>query len=199
MNGVVTSNNCNPSSVESWIDYQRTGPFDPRDLIARATINSAVGEFAFSSDFIEPGVWSVSPLAITNKPNITALESDNQLKVADADQWNFQHLTWNDSSALALPLRKVVFLRGVHEWNNRLYIDFGATPITEVQISFLMNAATRGDKQGTVAVIKWTGLNLTGENTLNVVLRQIGTFSIGIWTFDGADHAMFETTWNVVR
>ncbi|HOJ05561.1 MAG TPA: hypothetical protein PK916_16300 [Bacteroidota bacterium] len=199
MNGVPSSNNCNPQSITNWIDLQRTCPFDPRDLIASAILNSTPGEFDFSTDFIEPGAWSASPLSISNKPLVSALESDNQLKVADASQWNFLNLTWNNSASLAIPARKTVFLRGVHEWSNRLYLDFGENPVTDVQLSFLMNAATRGDKQGTVPVIRWTGLSLTGENTLNVVLRQFGTFSVGIWTFDGANHAMYESIWNVVR
>ncbi|MBE0643824.1 MAG: hypothetical protein IH600_07065 [Bacteroidetes bacterium] len=198
MNGILPAQSCEPAVATNWIDYQRMCPSDPRDLIAYAVLDSNVGQFAFSSDIIEPGAWTDSPLAISNDPIVSALESNNQLKVADADQWNFLNQTWNGSSALAIPARKFLFLRGVNEWDNRIYIDFGGTPVTEVQLSLMMNVATRGDKQGTVPVIKWTGLELTGERTLNVVLRQFGSFSIGVWTFDGANYGMYEMIWQVV-
>ena len=198
MNEFMPTHPCEPALVNNWTDYQRICPSDPRDLIAYAVLGSTVGKFDFSTDFIEPGEWSATPLVFSNKPAVTSLESDNQLKVADANQWNFLNLTWNNDSALAIPARKFVFLRGVHEWDNCLYINFGGTPVTDVQLSLMMNAATRGDKQGTTPVIKWTGLNLTDEQTLNVVLRQFGTFSIGVWTFDGANYAMFEMIWQVV-
>ena len=199
MNELLRATSCEPGMVTNWFDFLRTCPFDPRDLIAQAILNETVGKFELSTNYIVPGEWSVSPLSISSKPIVTALESNNQLKVADAAQWNFLNLTWNNSPSLAIPIRKVVFLRGINDWSNQLYLDFGENPITEVQLSFLMNAATRGDNQGTVPVIRWTGLNLTGDNTLSVVVRQLGIFSIGIWTYDGAEHAMFETIWNVVR
>jgi hypothetical protein len=189
---------CEPAMITSWIDYQRMCPSDPRELIAHATIDSVVGQYDNSADFIEPGTWSASPLAISSKPVVSALESDNKLKMAEASQWNFLNLTWNDSLSLAIPARKFLFLRGGHEWENRISIDFGGTPVTDVQLSLMMNTATRGDKQGTVPVITWTGQNLTSEKTLNVVLRQFGTFSMGLWTYDGSNHAMFEMIWHVM-
>ncbi|MBE0645749.1 MAG: hypothetical protein IH600_16840 [Bacteroidetes bacterium] len=198
MNGSLPAQPCEPAMVGNWTDYQRLCPSDPRDLVAYAVLDSNVGQFGFSTNFIEPGAWTASPLAISNAPVVSALESDNQLKVADANQWNFLNQTWNGSSALAIPAGKFLFLRGINEWDNRLYIDFGGTPVTDVQLSLMMNAATRGDKQGTVPVIAWTGLSLSGEKTLNVVLRQFGTYSIGLWTFDGANYGMFEMIWQVV-
>ena len=198
MKSTLQTQPCEPAMVTNWNDYQRMCPSDPRELIAYAVLDSIVGQFDYSTDFIEPGTWSGSPLVISNKPVVSALETDDQLKVAEANQWNFLNLTWNSSSALAIPARKFLFLRGTHEWDNRISIDFSGTPITDVQLSLMMNAATRGDKQGTAPVIKWTDLNLTGERNLNVVLRQFGTFSIGLWTYDGAHHAMFEMIWQVM-
>jgi hypothetical protein len=198
MNSTLPAHPCEPALATSWIDYQRMCPSAPRELIAYATIDAVVGQYDNSADFIAPGTWSASPLAISSKPVVSALESDNKLKMAEASQWSFLNMTWNNSSDLAIPARKFLFLRGGYEWENRISIDFGGTPVTNVQLSFMMNAATRGDKQGTVPVISWTDLNLTDERTLNVVLLQFGTFSMGLWTYDGSNHAMFEMIWQIM-
>ncbi|MCZ7558251.1 MAG: hypothetical protein M5R41_17765 [Bacteroidia bacterium] len=192
MNDLENPNCCGPSIITSWYDLQKMSPVDPLGILENAILDSTVGQFEFSTTYIEPGTWTPTPLTISNEPLVTALESDNQLKVADANMWMFNHKRWNSSSALAIPLRKILFLRGVHEWRNRLYIDFGGTPITAVQLSLITNAATRGDRQGTTPVISWAGLSLTDEHTIDLVFRTFGQFDIGIWTYDGTNHSIFE-------
>ncbi|PLX31048.1 MAG: hypothetical protein C0600_06700 [Ignavibacteria bacterium] len=153
MTGINGRGKCSPAQIRSWIDLKNACPQDPRELIAYAEIGAVAGDFYLSSTYASQ-TWGTTPLSINAEPKVTALETDNKQKVADANQWNFSHLTWNDSSSLAVPLRKIVFLRAGTEWENAISFDFGGTAIEEVQISFLNNAATLGDKQGSIPVIR---------------------------------------------
>jgi hypothetical protein len=198
MTGLMRHNGCGSKSLQSWYDLQNMYPVDPLQIIENAILDSNEGSFEFSTNFIEPGAWATTPLSISNEPTVTALGTDNQQKNADANMWMFNHKRWNSSSALAIPLKRIIFLRGIHEWTNRIYIDFGSTPVTDVQLSLVMNAASRGDRQGTTPVIEWTGLGLMEEHTLNIVFREFGVFDVGLWTFDGANYSMFEMRWIVV-
>lgn len=191
------SNGCMASRINSWTDLQQTCPKDPRDLIAYAMIESQVGSFELSSNYIAPGTWVTSPLEVSDDPTVSALGTDDLQKVADANQWNFQHQTWNSSSALAIPLRKLVFLRAGTMWLNRLPLDLGETPIQEIQISFLSNAGTRGDAQGKVPVIRWSGVSLANQVFLEVTLKVAGQVQIGIWTYNGTNYQMYEMIWAV--
>ncbi|MBE0644274.1 MAG: hypothetical protein IH600_09355 [Bacteroidetes bacterium] len=188
---------CSPTQIMSWNDLFRMCPQDPTDLIAYAEIGGVKGDLYLSSSYASQS-WSASPLAVNGKALVSALETDNQLKVAEADQWNFSHLSWNDSSELPLPLRKIIFVRGGTQWENMLKFDFGGTNIEEVQISFLSNATTRGDKQGTIPVIRWTEGSWSGNIVLSLVTKKTGIYTLGIWTFDGANYAMFELVLMVV-
>lgn len=91
---------CNAGPVISWYDLQNTAPKSPFDLIANAYIGGNQGEFAYSTTFVDPpgGVWTPSPITYLQEATCIALESDNQLMVADANQWNFRHLTVNLAS-----------------------------------------------------------------------------------------------------
>ena len=182
---------CSPIQVRSWNDLASICPQDPRSLIADSTIAGTTGTLYNSSTYASQ-TWAATPLSILSDPKISALETDNKQKVADADQWQFSHLTWNDSTNLAKPLQKVVFLRGGTDWLNTLSFDFGGTAIEEVQISFLNNASTRGDKQGTIPVIRWTDQTLSGTASVTLVLKRFGQFTLGIWTYDGTNYAMYE-------
>ena len=182
---------CSQTRILSWNDLEKVCPQDPRDLIAYAEIAGTPGEYDLSSAYANQ-TWGVTPLALNKKATVSALESDNMLKQADATQWNFSHLTWNDSSTLAEPLKKMVFLRAGTQWENVLHFDFGGTTIEEVQISFLTNAATRGDKQGTIPVIRWTDGTWTGNTVVKLVFKKAGIHTLGIWTYDGTDYAMYD-------
>ncbi|MBR9977713.1 MAG: hypothetical protein KFH87_06445 [Bacteroidetes bacterium] len=177
--------------VRSWYDLASICPEDPRNLIADATLAATTGELYNSSTFADQ-TWATTPLSILSTPKVSALGTDDAQKVADAKQWEFSHLTWNDDANLAIPLQKVIFLRGGTDWTNALSIAFEGTPIEEVQISFLNNAATRGDKQGTIPVIRWADGSWSGTVSLTLVLRKYGQYTLGIWTYDGTNYAMYE-------
>lgn len=182
---------CGPIRVQSWYDLQMLCPRDPRGLIAYAELAGQPGDFTFSDNFASND-WIASPLSVNAAPTVSALETDNQQKVADAKQWSFSHLTWNGSSNLASPLRKLVFLRGGLQWENHIQFDFGDNPISEIQISFLINAASRGDKAGTIPVIRWTEGSWSNHVTLSVVLQSMGMFNLGIMAYDGTNYSMNE-------
>lgn len=189
-------NNCRKSEIlHSWIDLQRMMPKNILELIANAKLNTTSGVFSSSTNFGN-ATWSANPFTIGGVPMCIALGSDNQQLVADADQWNFQHLTAKTDSSIAIPLRKLIFLRGGIEWSNRIPIDFGGSSYTDLQLSFRDNAATRGDAQGTWPVIQFTG-SFTGLCTLEVVLRKIARVSIGLRAVTGSTTSMFEMEWAI--
>ena len=152
----------------------------------------ALERMIFRSNYIDPGgTWTACTVEIVSPPTVSALETDNLQMVADADQWNFNHKTWLDSSALAIPLRTKIFLRGGVQWLNQIDLHSSGNPIQEVQLSFLDNAATRGDQQGTVPVIKWTGLGVI-DVPLSLTFRMYGEVPIGLWLYDGTSYQMLE-------
>jgi len=186
------------SSINSYYDLQNTCPKCPLDFLANAAINGTTGTLAFSNTFgSESSIDVGTLLVISSKPTVTALGSDNQQNVADAAQWNFSHLTWNSASTLAIPVRKTIFLRAGVQWQNRITLANSAT-IQEPQLSFLMNAATRGDAQGTKPVIAWSGSFTAGTFALDVVLKKQGQFRMGFWFISGGAYYMFDMEWIAV-
>ncbi|MBR9977952.1 MAG: hypothetical protein KFH87_07680 [Bacteroidetes bacterium] len=182
---------CAPDHIESWYDIARLCPEDPRELIGNAAINSEVGVFELSDDYLTES-WHESPISIVSAPIINALETTNMQKVANAEQWNFSHETWVSDPSLAPPLRKIVFMRGGVDWNNSIVLNFGSIPIETVQLSFLNNAATRGDSHGSIPVIGWRGKSLTENIELDLVIKKYGQYTLGVWTSRDQEYALFE-------
>jgi hypothetical protein len=185
--------------INSYYDLQNMCPKNPLELLAMASINGTTGALANSSTFGSETWTDVgSLLTITSKPTITTLGGDSAQNVADAQQWNFLNLTWNSASTVPIPLRKTIFLRAGTHWSNRITLANTAT-IQDPQLSFLMNAATRGDKQGTIPVISWAGGSYTaGTFALDVVLKQPGHVRMGFWFISGGAYYMFDMEWFVV-
>lgn len=118
------SSNIASNSIVSWYDLQNTPPQSPFDLIANAMIGGTQGEFAYSTTYVNPpgGTWTPSPITYFQEATCLALESDNQLKVANANQWNFRHQTVNLASDLVPPLQKAIYLRGGVQWQMDIYV-----------------------------------------------------------------------------
>lgn len=193
--------NCNGSeNITSWIDWQNQQPQNPLDLIARVKIGGTVGSYVNSTTFsTSTGTIITSPFTYNGTPTCSALGTDSLQRVADADQWNFSHLTRNSSATLAPPLTKVIFLRGGTDWEMSIPINFGGATYNDLQLSFRDNAGTRGDFAGTVPAIMFQGL-FTGSQTLVVTLKSFGHVSIGLRAIDGsANWNMFEMEWIIVR
>ena len=186
-----------PRNSQSWIDLQHAKPVDVLNLIADAYIGSTAGAFANSSNYGTPGSWATNSFTITSAPTCAALGTDNLAKVADAAQWNFSHSTANVASTNAIPLRKVIFLRAGEQWQMTVPVSLGGSTYTDIQLSFLDNAATRGDAQGTVPVIQWTG-SFTGDVSLKVTLKTPGKYTMGLRAVTGGNTSMFEMEWIIV-
>src|SRR5437868_2345837 len=108
--------NCNsPQLITSWIDWQHAAPQDPLDLIANATFNGQQGAFVNTANFMGSTPITNS-FAIAQPITCQALETDNLQMVADSVQWQFSHQPQNLAATLALPLTKVIFLRGGPQW-----------------------------------------------------------------------------------
>lgn len=168
------------STPQSWYDLSIIPPIDPRLLIADARIGSSQATFTRSTDFLQT-TWANHAVAFSGNTLCEAWETDNLWKVEDAAQWTMVHQTGNFTSAIAPPLRKVVFLRGGRQWKNTLEVDLGATTFTDIQMTFRDNAASAGNfansANGSIPVFLWTG-NFTGKVNLVLSLQDFGRYSL---------------------
>jgi len=189
----------NNLSIQRWNDFATMCPKNPLDIIAYADFNTDVGVLENSETFNTPvSVWSANTIALGGN-SVSALGIDNKLKIQDALNWNFSHKTWDGDSAIAPPLKDMVFLRGGLEWQNDIAIELGGATYTNLQLSFLYNATTRGDKQGTVPVITFSG-TYTGTASLKLTLTTYGQVCMGLRAIASGTEAysMYAMTWNVV-
>ncbi len=185
----------------SWNDLESGAPRDPMELIAWANIPGSAAAFTRSAAFFSE-TWIDSPFAIDSMlPACQALGADSQQNIADAVQWNFGHATARIDSSTPPCLRKLLFLRAGVRWLNVIPIDLGigGEVYNDMQLSFLENAATRGDCQGAVPVISFSGGDLSGRIMLEVVLKQPGRCVMGLRAVDSGNNvSMFEMEWVVV-
>ena len=121
---------------------------------------------------------------------------DEQQQVFNATSWNFENTTVNILSTTAPPLRKTIFLRAGIRWANAIPLALGVSPqFTELQLSILDNAATRGDAQGTIPVFRWASGPYAGTQTMGLVFKQPGRYSLGLMGINNnstPDYSMFE-------
>lgn len=186
-----------PSASSSWLDWAHATPLDPAILISNAKIGSAVGAFANSSNFLTSAAWAVSPAALVGLPSCEALETDNLLKVADAEQWNFSHKTAMLGASVPPPIQPIIFLRGGTQWQMRIPLDLGASTYSDIQLSFTDNLGTRGDSLGTVPVIQWSG-SFTGAQSLVITVNNYGRFRLSLRLTAGAAISLFTLDWIIV-
>lgn len=215
--------NCQSTSrIESWIDLDSRAPQSPLELIEYAEIRTVPGIYLNSQNFLIPGAvtappvspplgppppappipWIASPFSYNGLPLCVANESDNQQMVSDAKQWNFQHQTANSSSYMAIPMRKVIFLRAGTQWTNVVSLSLGPQSYANLQLTFRDNAGTRGDYAGAYPVIDFSnvGTPFTGNVDLSVILKSIGKVSMVLRGIDiaGPNWSMFEMEWVIV-
>lgn len=193
-------NSQNGAGVTSWFSLQQVCPKDPTTLIAWAKFDEVTGVLTNSATFAIPpsGSWTADATTLAGDPVCVALETDNQLSVAEAAQWNFQHKTRNDSILLAPPLRKLIFLRAGTAWKMQIPIHLDSLT-TNIQLSFRNNAATRGDAQGTVPVIEFEGSFAAGDHVLEVTLLHLEQTTIGLrMQLNDGNTSYFAFDWIVV-
>ena len=121
--------------------------------------------------------WTASGIAYSGEPAVAALATDSGLAMNNAIQFNFGHELRNQTAMLAPPLQKVIFTRAGTEWENLITLAFGGVTYNDLQLSFRDNAGTRGDAQGTIPVISWTG-SFTGNQQLGLVFKNEGHVSL---------------------
>jgi hypothetical protein len=185
----------------SWIQWQKADPVNILDLIANATLNGIAGTYENATDFASQ-TWAATPISYTGSslPTCTTLHTDDQQMVADAEQWNMQHLTRNTAATLPTPLQKVIFLRGGTSWEMSIPITLSST-LTKLELGLRDNAGTRGDGQSTYPVISFAngGTGFNGAITLDVTLKQFGNFSLLLWGKTAAPaYSTFEMEWIIV-
>ena len=163
-------------SIDSWYRLRDIQPRNPLDIIENASINGNSRSFAFIATFHKPPTgksWTSSPYELTGVPLCVAFGTDNLENVANADQWNFQHLTRSIDPYFAPVFSNLIFLRAGNKWQMDILIDLGGLNYNDLVLSFLMNAATRGDAQGTMPVIQWAGVPWTGIVTLEITFHEV--------------------------
>lgn len=191
-----------PNMIMSWEDIQRLAPMNPMDLIANAQFGATQGAFSFSTTFITPGgAWGTPTMAINGEATVTTLATDSLVTAANAAQWNFSHQTANVGVVVPPPLRRRVFLRAGAMWQNIIPIAIGADVHSDLQLSFLDNAGTRGDYAGTVPVILFNASFSGSANSLFVTLNTTGRTSMGLRSLNTNTgfYEMFEMDWIIVR
>lgn len=182
--------------VDSWFGLEVACPRSPLDIIAYAKFDAVVGEFMNSNTFINPpaGTWTVDTTTITTEPTCEALETTNQLMVENAKHWKFSRKTANLDSLLAPTLHNLVFLRGGTQWKMRIPLDTKAAQ--DIQLTLRNNAGTRGDSQGTIPVINFSGPFSLGAHTLEVTLRSFGHVFMALrFNLDGSNYSMYAMEW----
>lgn len=189
------------TAPQSWYDLAILQPIDPRHLIADARLDNSQGTFVRSSSFLVT-TWATGSTVLTGSTTCQAWQTDNLMKVEDAEQWNLAHQGGNFTSSVAPPLRRIVFLRGGREWRNELFLNFGPTVYNDVQLSFRDNAASSGNfssgGSATVPAYKWSGA-FTAAPALSVSLKQFGRFLMALKLTDSlGNNTMWEMEWIVV-
>ena len=189
-----------PLSIHSWYDFEDMTPQDPLDLIAYAALNSDVGVPFNSSVYSTPAPfcsWIATPVVVSSGPTVSTNATDSGMMVQDAVDWSFSHKTANLLTTVAPPLHRLIFIRAGLEWKNVIPLNLGASPTFAIlELSFLENAASRGDAQGTVPVIRWiAGAPFSGAKNLTLIVKRPGRFTLGLMginTNAPADWTMLE-------
>jgi hypothetical protein len=201
INGASASGN--GGRIVSWYDLQNMNPKNPLDLICYARLGVSLstgteGRLTNSTVFANSPVSSPISILAGSIPTCYANGTDNKQKVEEAVQWNMAHLTrYITEGTLPPSLGRLLFLRGGLEWNMAISLDFGETTYEALELSFLMNASTRGDDQGTIPVISFAG-EYTGTKYLVITLKEFGHMRMGLRTLNGGNSAMFEMDWIIV-
>ncbi len=123
---------CNtPEMIQSWIQWEKTTPKNPLELIANVAFSGPIaGTYANSTTYNNAGggSWAtaIESFPYSGDPVCVTLATDKQEMVANAEQWNFDHVTRDSSSSLPPTLHDVVFPRGGVLWEMQIPMDFGA-------------------------------------------------------------------------
>ena len=188
---------CN-DPIMSWYDLENHVPKNPFDIIDYLDFGGQEGVFERSSNYIGSG-FVTTPLSYTGVYAVEAWETDNQQKVGDARMWTQQHKVVNVDPSVPAELQKMAFPRSGREWRTMLEVNV-AVDLDWLEFSFLENAGTRGDAQGTVPVIKIENPIINGIHPLVVTLKHPGTVSIGVraQATGSGDQSLWDTDWVIV-
>ena len=188
---------CN-KPIRSWYDLESHSPKNPFDLIAYASFVGIAGTFEYGTEFLGANA-ATTPLSLADGGDVQAWESDNHQMTGDAEMWTMRNKMVNVSTNVPPPLRKLAFVRDGMQWKNTLLVDV-AVDLDYILLSFLQNAGTRGDGQGTVPVVKFDGPIIAGTHPLELTLLQRGLVTLGLKSkaTTSGDQAMFELDLQIV-
>lgn len=181
------------ANVFGWFALQQSAPSNPVQIINYASIvngvNTETGRYSDTTTYAAGtgGSWGTTPISITSEPTIVSIRSEPEFLMA-ANRGNLVLLSANTDTTLAVPLRTLVYLvgnpAGKTDWQMNIPITFGGSNYTQLQLSMLENAGTRGDSSGNYPVILFDGnsgaFSYTGTATLKLVLNGTGEYRFGL-------------------
>lgn len=186
---------------QSWYDIQVMPPLDPRMILLNAGFGSPSGIFARSTTFLQAS-FGTNVFAFTgNNTQVVSLDGTDAATGLEAQQWTFSHQMVNVGASIPPPLRKVVFMKASHIFENQVEINLGGLNYTNMQLSFRDNLATSGTylngAAGSVPVIAFSG-TLTGNVLLKVTIIRPGKYSMVLIGTNSGTVSAFEMEWIVL-
>ena len=185
--------------IADWDRLRNADPEDPINLIADAKLDGIQGVYMSSSTFLHPAGYGTNDMTFPVAPYCEALRPDDEQQVADAAQWNFQHLT-SVSSGIPPQMYSLLFLRAGTAWKMVITMDFAGS-MKDMQLTFFENAATLGNFHEEIPVISFTKGDpyFTGTIELEVTLKKTGKYRMGLRGIDDGDSYFFwDMLWIVV-
>lgn len=111
--------------------------------------------------------------------------SDQHQMVFEAQPWKMNNLSFNTLPAATPPLMKTIFIKDRVQSSNQIPLNLGSSPtFTQLPLSIMENANTRGDAQGTNTVYVWTSGPYSGAQSLSLVFQRPGLFTLGFMGFN---------------
>lgn len=188
--------------VQSWSDMIIAQPIDIRTIVANATLGVAPATFGRSTTFLQT-TWGTNSPAFTGSGSLTSLDPTDAKTIVEAQQWTLSHQMINTTTAIAPPIRKIMFLKAGEIWSNNFQIALGVSNYTDIQLGLRDNLGTSGNFIGSgtpgVPILTFSGV-LTGNVAFNVTVKQSGSFSMVLVVKDNATgtYSTFEMEWVVM-
>ena len=186
-----------PSLTPSWFDFANLPPRNPLELISFASINGITGIPENNAALTDPTLQWTGPANVlpTGPAVCSARGTDNQERVADAAQWNFQHRTWFETANIAYPTQKILVLRGGREWKMTVPL-LADCDVQDVLLTYRNNLVTRGDAQGTIPVLRFANVN-NQQLSLIVTLAGGGIHDMVFITITDNDWFAADAEWHI--
>lgn len=121
------SSNTTETTLSSSLDWKTIRQSQPRsigELVSNASLGIAQGNLDYRAGFNVGSPWSTNSTSVNSSPVCSANGSDSLQNVADAQQWNFTHKTWDNSLEIPIPMRSKIVLRAGVRWSMAINLNW---------------------------------------------------------------------------